>query len=494
MKKAISLALLTAIILSTFSCTEKVPAWGGTVTTSSDDTSTDAVTTDIYSALPEKDFGETEINILSYNSSYGKRDEFLYAEQTGDVVDDALFKRNLETENRLGVKLVYDDANNENDAIKLFTNTVLAGDDSFDTFAFKVYALGSIFTKGVLRSWDGIEGYDLSNPWYVKDANETFTIGNKQFMIFSDALATNMTCAWAFSYNKRLAEEWKITGLNEIVREGKWTLDKLGELTKNIYSDTNGDGKPDVDDIYGLYLDVGGPLDAFMLTNGIHALEKNKDDYPEVCFYSERLVESFEKCYSLLYENTGSCVVLRNQEDNFYDYIKKFAEGHGVFSPMFIQYLMEDTMRSMSDEYGVLPFPKLTEDQEYMTYVLPRHGGFMLPKTLTEEKAGMIGYVVECLSAYSYKELRPAIYDVALTTKGVRDEESVEMIDLILDSRRYDFVGALQYGGSFVFTQDKTYRNLLAAKNKDITSFYESNKSAADKYIEDLVKQLENVD
>ena len=161
---------------------------------------------------------------------------------------------------------------------------------------------------------------------------------------------------------------------------------------------------------------------------------------------------------------------------------------------MFIQYLMEDTMRSMSDEYGVLPFPKLTEDQEYMTYVLPRHGGFMLPKTLTDEKAGMIGYVVECLSAYSYKELRPAIYDVALTTKGVRDEESVGMIDLILDSRRYDFVGALQYGGSFVFTQDKTYRNLLAAKNKDITSFYESNKSAADKYIEDLVKQLEDVD
>ena len=312
MKKAISLALLTAIILSTFSC-------GGTpsdtdVTTGTDtDTSTDAVTTDIYSALPEKDFGETEINILSYNSSYGKRDEFLYAEQTGDVVDDALFKRNLETENRLGVKLVYDDSNTEYDAVKLFTNTVLAGDDSFDTFAFKVYALGSIFTKGVLRSWDGIEGYDLSNPWYVKDANETFTIGNKQLMIFSDALATNMTCAWAFAYNKRLAEEWKITGLNEIVREGKWTLDKLGELTKNVYSDTNGDGKPDVDDIYGLYLDVGGPLDAFMLTNGIYALEKNKDDYPEVCFYSERLVESFEKCYSLLYENTGSCVVLRNQ-------------------------------------------------------------------------------------------------------------------------------------------------------------------------------------
>ena len=80
---------------------------------------------------------------------------------------------------------------------------------------------------------------------------------------------------------------------------------------------------------------------------------------------------------------------------------------------------------------------------------------------------------------------------------GIRElyeEGLVVDIDLILDSRRYDFVGALQYGGSFVFTQDKTYRKLLEAKNKDITSFYESNKSAADKYIEDLVKQLEEIE
>ena len=494
MKKAISLAILMAILLTTFSCGGETTPQGGDTTPSQGDATTDTETTDIYASLPEKDFGDAEINILSYNSSYGKRDEFLWAEQTGDVVDDALFQRNLETENRLGVKLVYEDSNAEKEAIALFNNTVLAGDDSYDTFAFKVFALGSIFTTGVLRSWDGIEGIDLSNPWYIKDANETFTIGGKHMMIFSDALATNMTCAWAFAYNKRLANEWKITGLNEIVKDGKWTIDKLGELIKDVYSDVNGDGQRDPGDIYGLYMDVGGPLDAFMQTNGIYALKKNEDDYPEMSFYSERLVESFEKCYSLLWENSGSCVLQRNQFEKFYDYIKDFANGQGVFSPMFIQYFMEDTMRAMKDEYGILPYPKLTEDQEYMTYVLPRHGGFMLPKTLSSEKAEMIGYVVECLSAYSYKYLRPAIYDVALSTKGVRDDESVEMIDLVLDSRKYDFVSALQYGGSYVFTQDKTYRNLLAAKNKDITSFYESNKSAAEKYIEDLIKTLEDVE
>ncbi|MGM9625496.1 MAG: hypothetical protein ACI3XM_07280 [Eubacteriales bacterium] len=203
---------------------------------------------------------------------------------------------------------------------------------------------------------------------------------------------------------------------------------------------------------------------------------------------------AFEKYYSLLWENVGTYV--RNDQDSvnafFYDYVENFANGQALFSPMYIQYLIKDKMRDMKDEYGVLPYPKLDENQEsYMTYVLPRHGGFMLPKTLSEEKAGMIGYVVECMSAYSYTELRPAIYDVALKTKGVRDEDSIAMIDLILDSRKYDFVGALQWGATFKFTQAETFRNLLSKKNKDITSFYESNKASAEKYIEKLIAQFE---
>ncbi len=188
--------------------------------------------------------------------------------------------------------------------------------------------------------------------------------------------------------------------------------------------------------------------DALMLTQGVYALTKDENDYPKIDFYSERFVESFEKSYALLWDNPG-CYM--STEQPYYTYIKRFSQGQGLFSPMFIQYLFEGDMRDMKDEYGV----------------------------------------IEALSAYSYKYLRPAIYEVSLSAKGVRDEKSVEMLDLVLDSRKYDFVSALQYDGKFQFTQDKTYRNLLSNKNKDIASYYETNKASAQTYIENLVETLE---
>jgi hypothetical protein len=64
---------------------------------------------------------------------------------------------------------------------------------------------------------------------------------------------------------------------------------------------------------------------------------------------------------------------------------------------------------------------------------------------------------------------------------------------MIMETRTYDFSTSLQYGWAFPFTQDKTYRNILAAKTKDITSYYESNRDKADTYIADLVAKLEDV-
>lgn len=256
MKHTIAFSLLASIVVLCASCGNETNSPVETESTVSEATTT---TEDrIEASLPEKDFGGTEIHILSYAPFYGVRDEFLYSDLTGDVIDDALYNRNLMTEQRLGVKLVYDDTLTDKEAPTKFQNSVISGDDTYDTFAFKTVALGSLFTSGVIRNWEDIKGLDYSMPWYVKDANDTFTIGGKHFSVFSDALATNMTCTWAYVYNKRVAEDWGISDIYDIVMDGKWTVDKLSELTKNIYTDVNGNGKTDKDDIYGLYLDCGG--------------------------------------------------------------------------------------------------------------------------------------------------------------------------------------------------------------------------------------------
>ena len=51
-------------------------------------------------------------------------------------------------------------------------------------------------------------------------------------------------------YNQKLADEYKLPDLYELVRSGSWTLPKYFEITKNVTTDLNGDTKFDDNDRY----------------------------------------------------------------------------------------------------------------------------------------------------------------------------------------------------------------------------------------------------
>ena len=356
-----------------------------------------------------------------------------------------------------------------------------AGDQNCDILIYKAGYFGTFFTSGTLIPWDGVKGLSTDEPWYVKTANETINVGGRQYALFGDVSKTNITMCWTTAFNKRLVEDFGLGDMYEIVKSGGWTMDRVMSLTKDVYRDLNGNSERDEEDLYGYYTDSFATLDAFMVSHGLNATGKDKDGFPMTDFYSERLVKSFEKVYSLYWENEGTFVDTKEP----YTYRFDFAQGRAVFAPMLMDYYISADLRSMNDDYGILPYPKLDEEQEeYSTFLLGRTGIAMLPADIAPEKLDMVGYVLDALNDYSYKYLRPAIYDLSLNTKGTRDEQSLEMIELIMASRNYDFAGFAEIGGSYPFTPAMTYRNLLAKKDVNITSYYESNKAAAESYFD----------
>lgn len=366
---------------------------------------------------------------------------------------------------------------------------MLAGDNLCDLYVMKAIYAGQVITSGTVMPWNDIKGYDLENPWYVKNANEQIKIGDSQYGIFSDACSTNITMCWTWVFNKRLVSEWKLDDPYEVVKSGKWTMDKAYSMTKDVYSDLNGNSIADSEDLYGFYTDSYATFDAFMVSHGINSIGRDSDNYPIVDFYSEKLVTSFEKIYDLYWNNAGAYV----DTNAPYDYRVNFANGQAVFSPMLLNYLIGTDLRSMDDDYGLVPYPKLDENQEeYKTHMLGRTGVFFLPINISEEKQEVVVEVVEVMSAYSYKYLRPAIYDLSLTEKGVRDDQSLEMLELIMDSRTYDFSVFLESDGGYAFAPVNSYRSNLANKNINIASFYESKKTAAEDYLEKIVETVKD--
>ena len=102
-----------------------------------------------------------------------------------------------------------------------------------------------------------------------------------------------------------------------------------------------------------------------------------------------------------------------------------------------------------------------------------------------------VGIITEALNAESYKIVFPAYYEVALKTKYTHDNESVQMLDMIVDSRIFDFgyVYDAWKGMSFYF-QTIIYTN----KNKDFESYYATNSSAAIKYYDELLEFFEEME
>lgn len=108
---------------------------------------------------------------------------------------------------------------------------------------------------------------------------------------------------------------------------------------------------------------------------------------------------------------------------------------------------MSEEFRSFEDHYGVLPIPKYDEAQkDYHTVVDGGANIMVVPASAPTDSYELIGAITESLSAASYLDLTPVYCGIALEQKGTRDDDSIEILRMILDSRVIDF--AYLYDGS----------------------------------------------
>ena len=105
-----------------------------------------------------------------------------------------------------------------------------------------------------------------------------------------------------------------------------------------------------------------------------------------------------------------------------------------------------------------------------------------IPKTAKDISRS--GTVVEVMSAIGYKLIRPAYYDVVLTSKTARDEEPVEMLDIIFSNIESDMAYMYGWGG---------YSDALISVmtgSSDIMSTLEAKRSATEEAIKTYMSEI----
>ena len=139
--KALTLFMLAAILLTYAACTNPAETEETTLAAGTTDSSTESETAAPWQDnLPELDFGQQEVRFISRDSDW-VRGEIAVGEQTGDLINDAIFNRNIVVEERLNIKIKSYEIPGNNYAVSEEIRTaVKSGIDDYDLLANSVYS------------------------------------------------------------------------------------------------------------------------------------------------------------------------------------------------------------------------------------------------------------------------------------------------------------------------------------------------------------------
>ncbi len=418
---------------------------------------------------------ETDDELGSYNfegyefrilTSSGQSKYYYTEEIIGDVVNDAVYKRNRAVEDRFNcrIRVIDDRAPGETEII---TNSIASNEDAMDLICWENIQLSGLVSSDLFLNWYDIPAVNFDKPWWANSSRDDLSVNGYCPLAIGDLLLSAISNAYSVFYNKTIGEDYQIPDVYEIVRSGQWTFDRLLGLTKDIHRDLNNNNEVDDTDFFGYASDCHSNMGAYLWAFDNSIFTQTKDG-PEFSLDMEKMTDIAKRLNDAFTSNTG-VRTLRADEYNWSFF--KFADSEALFANSWIGLALQ--LRDMEDDYAILPYPKWDEDQEaYYASVDAAHQTMAVPVTVSDSEK--VGVITEALCAKSYKTVIPAYYDLALKTKGTRDEESVEMIDLVVRSRIFDFgyVYDNWKGASFLL------ETLVLQGSSDFASLWASRKDA----------------
>lgn len=384
-------------------------------------------------------------------------------ETTGDALNDAMYLRCVNTEEKLDCTITVNEG-----TLSQIKSNIAAGDDfAHMTFVDLTNIMSLVVQNYCIDLYD-MPAIDLTKAWWDHNAEDKLSFDGHLFYTFNDTIFTQMDNARAVYFNKGLAEDLQLGDLYALVKDGGWTIDEMQRMGTLAVSDLNGDGKTTVaDDRVGTIMWGVVGIGELLLTGCESEIMMQGDDgIPYFYCFTERFTDVYEKVFQFI-----------KTDDNYKDgTVEQFMSEHSLFFGGTLA--STAAMREMDTDFGILPSPKYTADQESYWNVSPNAHALLVPVTVGDQT--FAGTVMEEMAYYSNIELLPAYFDTMLKGKSARDEESAAMLDLIHDS--------ISYVIKIVGTKfsDALY-NEMKKGNESISSFLASNKTAQETALQEVL-------
>lgn len=434
--------------------------------------------------LPQKNYDGYTFTVLDRaGDTWGTIDVFSEAEN-GDTINDAVFKRNRILEEAFNIHIAQKQEDKPGDEARTL---ITADDAAFDVVTDGLNTLGTLASAGCLYDWNEVPGIDLSQPWWDPQASKELSIRNKLFFTTGDISIMDNYGTWCIMFNKSIAQDYDLDDIYEHVRKGTWTISLFYEMAKTAAKDMNGDGVISDEDQWGYFSETYNEY-GMWAASGETIIKKDKDDLPVLNVLNDRSI-SVLQLVTEMQQNAAVTLSTERVKDGTGSAFTNNGFGNGSALFIYGGMWLITYFRKFDLNFGVVPAPKFEESQEryYNTYSYGNCTAYGIPVTCRDFER--LGTVLEAMAQISKYTLTPAYYDVALKGKYIRDEESAEMLDIILAQRTYDLGNIFDWGGMF-----STITGFATAKSPNFASAYAKKESAVQKAIGTFLESLDTIE
>jgi hypothetical protein len=432
--------------------------------------------------LGEFDFGGYEFNFYSRDIAWANA-IMDYTEITGSAYEDSVYERNRRLEERFNIKFVNTASPDSAKAKK----SMQAGTNDYDVIMIRNADAIVFAGDGLISGFGGFVHIDLSKPYWDDNVNSCLTISNKRYFAAGSFNITSYDMVHVIIFNKSLIARYGLESPYGHVKNGSWTYDVFSEMTKAAVADLNGDGKMDKNDSYGFLSAPKQVLPCFWVAADLKSIEKDANDIPFLAMGSEKFMNVFDRIFEMTWD-TEVWYRSKSGENIDPDHTIMFHNDQALFMDCTFFYLKD--FRGMDSDFGILPFPKYTKEQEHYYSRMEGCDLFFAPMSAPAESLERTSVILEALASDSAKSVVPVYYDLALKTKFTRDEESAEILDLLFDNRVYD-LGDTIWGDKL---RDPIVAPMMQNNKRELASKLESIENTMKKQIDIVVEAFEKLD
>lgn len=398
---------------------------------------------------PEFTFPEANYNdepFVVYNrvaSDYGA--EYITSgDVNGDIVSDAVFTRNTMVEEKYGIQIKTKDASHPCNNVR---TDVAAGDVDYDILLDIKTHLATLTVNSVLADFNDLN-VDFNNPWWDRHFVTDLSVGGRTYLMQCDVSIARFTNIRFFYYNKQMINDYHLDNPITLYDRDEWTLENFLKLVKGVSSPA-ADGSLGT---YGIVLEEGANNGVYMhmLTGiGIKYTTVDRDGFiTEIISDQADKMDTFNTVLSAVFndkkyaltmdeavELNGTNPVTGNHK---YDQARSlWAQGHFLFTQSSIA--ATNQFREMKDDYGIMPNPKYNKDQAEYAHKCDKYAlAFAIPLSDSVDME-RLATVMNYWAYVSRDTVIPKYYDITILTKRFSDPRSSEIMDMIIDTVRYEF-------------------------------------------------------